>query len=118
MILLSDSVEGLQRELNALHECSKSWDLTVNIKKTKIVIFRKSANINENERFYIGECDLEIVDSFNYLGLCFYYNGRYTQAEKQLSSQARKALFALYKNVKNMYLNVETSLLLFSSSER
>ena len=113
MILFSDSVEGLQRELNALHECSKSWDLTVNIKKTKIVIFRKSVTINENERFYIGECDLEIVDSFNYLGLCFYYNGRYTQAEKQLSSQARKALFALYKNVKNMYLNVETSLLLF-----
>ena len=100
-------------ELNALHECSKSWDLTVNIKKTKIVIFRKSVIINENERFYIGECDFEIVDSFNYLGLCFYYNGRYTQAEKQLSSQARKALFALYKNVKNMYLNVETSLLLF-----
>ena len=71
MILFSDSVEGLQRELNALHECSKSWDLTVNIKKTKIVIFRRSVTINENERFYIGECDLEIVDSFNYLGLCF-----------------------------------------------
>ena len=51
-------------------------------------------------KFYIGECDLEIVDSFNYLGLCFYYNGRYTQAEKQLSSQARKALFALYNQKK------------------
>ena len=82
MILFSDSVEGLQRKLNARHECSKSWDLTVNIKKTKIVIFRKSAKINENERFYIGECDLVFVDSFDYLGLCFYYNGRYTQAEK------------------------------------
>ena len=99
MILFSDSVEGLQRELNALHECCKSWDLTVNIKKTKIVIFRKSVNINENERFYIGECDLEIVDSFNCLGLCFNYNRIFTQAEKQLSSQERKALFAFYKNV-------------------
>ena len=32
---------------------------------------------------------------------------------RQLSSQARKALFSLYTNVKNMYLNVKTSLLLF-----
>ena len=83
MILFSDSIDGLQRELNALHECSKSWDLRVNIKKTKIVISRKSSKINENETFYIGECDSEVVDSFNYLGLCFYYYGRYTQTEKQ-----------------------------------
>ena len=48
IILFPDTIDGLQREL---HECSKSWDLTVNIKKTKIVIFRKSARINKNERF-------------------------------------------------------------------
>ena len=71
MILFSDSIGGLQREINALHKCSKSWDLTVNIKNTKIVIFRKCARINANERFYIGACELEIVDPFNYLGLCF-----------------------------------------------
>ena len=48
IILFPDTIDGLQREL---HECSKSCDLTVNVKKTKIVIFRKSARINENERF-------------------------------------------------------------------
>ena len=45
--------------------------------------------------------------------MCFYCNRRFTHADKLLSSQARKALFALHKNVKNMYLNAETSLFLF-----
>ena len=58
---------------------------------------------------------LDIVDSFNYLGLCFYYNGKFNFAEKQLASQGRKALFALYKNINDMYLNVETSLSLFDT---
>ena len=110
MILFSETVTGLQNQLNKLFECAASLDLTVNIKKTKIVIFRNSYRIKDNEKFYFDNCELDIVDSFNYLGLCFYYNGKFIFAEKQLASQGRKALFALYKNINDMYLNVETSL--------
>ena len=87
----------------------------MNIKKTKIVIFRNSYRIKDNEKFYFDNCELDIVDSFNYLGLCFYYNGKFNFAEKQLASQGRKALFALYKNINDMYLNVETSLSRFDT---
>ena len=74
---------------------------------------KESATINENERFSIGKCELDIVDSINYLGLCFNFNGRYTHVDKLLPSQARKALFALYKDFENMYFKIEISLLLF-----
>ena len=115
MILFSETVTGLQNQLNKLSECAASLDLTVNIKKTKIVIFRNSYRIKDNEKFYFDYCELDIVDSFNYLGLCFYYNENFNFAEKQLVSQGRKALFALYKNINDMYLNVETSLSLFDT---
>ena len=115
MILFSETVTGLQNQLNKLSECAASLDLTVNIKKTKIVIFRNSYRIKDNEKFYFDNCELDIVDSFNYLGLCFYYNGKFNFAEKQLASQGRKALFALYKNINDMYLNLETSLSLFDT---
>ena len=115
MILFSETDTGLQNQLNKLSECAASLDLTVNIKKTKIVIFRNSYRIKDNEKFCFDNCELDIVDSFNYLGLCFYYNGKFNFAEKQLASQGRKALFALYKNINDMYLNVETSLSLFDT---
>ena len=115
MILFSETVTGLQNQLNKLSECAASLDLTVNIKKTKIVIFRNSHRIKDNEKFYFDNCELDIVDPFKYLGLCFYYNGKFNFAEKQLASQGRKALFALYKNINDMYLNVESSLSLFDT---
>ena len=101
MILFSETVTGLQNQLNKLSECAASLDLTVNIKKTKIVISRNSYRIKDNEKFHFDNCELDIVDSFNYLGLCFYYNGKFNFAEKQL---------ALYKNINDIYVNVETFL--------
>ena len=40
-VLFSETREGLQNELNNLKSYCKKWNLTVNVEKTKIVIFRK-----------------------------------------------------------------------------
>ena len=53
------------------------------------------------ENWHIGEHVLEIVDQFTYLGIIFNYNNKFTKAEKQLSEQGRKALFALKRNIRN-----------------
>ena len=58
---------------------------------------------------------IEIVNTFNYLGLHFNYNGKYTVAEKQLAEQRRNASFALSKQIKDMYLNVECTIFLFDT---
>ena len=98
MILFSETVTGLQNQfIDRRPEYAASLDLTVNIKKTKIVLFRNCYRIKDNEKFYFDNCELDIVDSFKYLGLCFYYNGKFNFAEKQLASRGRKALLALYK---------------------
>ena len=115
MIPFSETVPGLQNQLNKLSESAASLELSVNIKKTKIVIFRNCYRIKENEKLCFDNCELDIVDSFNYLGLWLYYNGKFNFAEKQLASQGLKALFALHENIKDMYLNVEISLSLFDT---
>ena len=50
-ILFSNSIDGLNREHNGLHECFKSLDLTVNIRKKQECHIYKRAMINKNERF-------------------------------------------------------------------
>jgi hypothetical protein len=78
-----------------LSEYSNDWKLTVNVAKTKVVVFR-NGRLRPNECWTYRD---HVIDHFNYLGLVFNYNGKYSLAEKTLLGQGRKALFALIIHV-------------------
>ena len=50
IVLLSNSKEGLQNSLSSLKEFCDSWNLEINIEKTKIIIFNKSGKLPKNYR--------------------------------------------------------------------
>ena len=113
MVLFSESIDGLQSLLNELSNYCEIWKLSINVEKSKVLVFRKGGKSKPGENWHIGEHVLEIVDQFTYLGIIFNYNNKFTKAEKQLSEQGRKALFALKRNIRNMCLNHTTQLSLF-----
>ena len=41
LVLLSPTKEGLQQHLDLLHRFCQTWALTVNLSKTKIMVFQK-----------------------------------------------------------------------------
>ena len=43
LALVATSLEGLQAQLDLLHAYAAKWKLTVNIDKTKAVVFRQSS---------------------------------------------------------------------------
>jgi hypothetical protein len=45
LALISDTVFGLQRQLNILADYCREWGLTVNIDKTKIIVFRRGGQL-------------------------------------------------------------------------
>jgi hypothetical protein len=45
------------------------WSLSVNTSKTKIVVFRNGGKVNANEKWFYDNKEIEIVDSFTYLGV-------------------------------------------------
>lgn len=49
LVLLSPSEQGLQQHLDLLETFSQNWALTVNLAKTKIVIFQKGSQIPGNQ---------------------------------------------------------------------
>ena len=70
-VLLSETKDGLQDLLKELENCCKQSNLTVNIDKTKVMIFRKGGRYSQDCSFtYAGEA-IEIVQNFNYLGVVF-----------------------------------------------
>ena len=91
-VIISDSSEGLQRQLDALYSYCADWKLTVNISKTKIMVFRNRGKLNEREQWCYNGIRIEVVNTFDYLGLLFNYNGKFTITEKLIANQGRKAV--------------------------
>ena len=77
IVIFANSSDELQTSLNLLYDYCQRWKLTVNVKKTKILIFRKGGRLCENMTFHYGVHDLEIVSKFVYLGLVFSTGGSF-----------------------------------------
>ena len=84
LILLSESEHGLQRCLDKLNVYAKKWQMRINIKKTKAIIFNKSGKIFRSE-FKLGNQPIQVTDSYVYLGITFTPSGSFSLAQKKLS---------------------------------
>ena len=111
-VILSDSVEGLQRGLNAMSAYCKSWKLRVNVTKTKVVVFSRGKIRKLPEIFYEGK-QLEIVYDFLYLGLNLNYNNKFNLAQKRAYDRASRAMFCLLKRCRKLSLPLDIQVELF-----
>ena len=75
------------------------WSLSVNVTKTKIVIFSRG-KVQKYPRFTLGSNEIEVKDDYVYLGVTFNYNGSFKNAISKQISQGRKAMFALIEKAK------------------
>ena len=114
-VLFSETREGLQNELNNLESYCKKWNLTVNVEKTKIVVFRKGGVLGNNDHWFYAGHEIEIVSQFTYLGIVFSSGGSFMQNSKTLAGKALRALHQLWQLLKEVQAPVNTSLNLFDS---
>src|SRR5580698_3538922 len=80
LILLANSAADLNRKLEVLHMYCNLNGLRVNIKKTKVIIFRSGGRLPKFVHFYYDKNRLEIVKSYIYLGVCFSSPGLFRLA--------------------------------------
>ena len=70
IVLLSSSPEGLQRQLDALALFCELRKLTVNLSKTKVMIFNGIKKSSDFHFLFKGE-EVEITSTYTYLGVQF-----------------------------------------------
>ena len=114
-LFFPETAEGLQAMLDTLYNYTEKWKLSININKTKIVVFRNGGILSDDEKWYYYGSQLETVNSFTYLGVVLNFNGKSSVAEKLVAEQGRKAVFALIKNTKPFMFNHHTLLSLFDT---
>ena len=110
-VLFSKSPEMLQKLLDNLSIYCKKWNIEVNTDKTKVVVFRNGWQPANFSFVYEGK-ELQIVDSYVYLGMLLHYNGKFLHTQKRLSQQGSRALSSLLNSLKHVFLSTSQECLL------
>ena len=108
-IILSESAEELQRALDALRDYCQEWNLTVNLDKTKVMIFSRGL-VRVYPDFWYGPCKVEVVKEYTYLGVVFSYDGSFSKAIAKQLEQASKAQNSLLWRAKKLKLPTDVVL--------
>ena len=98
LLILSRSAQGLQNAINKTHDFYNSIGLQINESKTKVMIFngqgRKLSNV-VGHTFYIGTAVIEVVDTYEYLGINLKPSGSMQYAVGELFDKANRAWFSI-----------------------
>ena len=113
MLLLSKSSTGLKRSLKVIDTYCRKWKLSINTNKTQIMIFNKR-KINDIS-FELGGNFLEVVKTYNYLGIRISSSGSFVPAIKELSDKAIRAFFSLKNSLTNTNTNPRVLMKLYDS---
>ena len=69
IVLLSSTPSGLQNQIDSLEKkVSQSMGVTVNLDKTKVMVFRKGGYLTAREKWFYSGNEIEVVNSYKYVG--------------------------------------------------
>lgn len=106
LALVSKSMAGLQAQLDVLRDYATRWGLTVNVDKTKAVIYRavRSPVCSNPVLIYEGK-SIDFVDSFKYLGVDMHCTKPFTDAGLPRKESGQRALPAMLRRCKELGIN-------------
>ena len=93
LALLASTSVGLQNQLNHLNALCKDHSLVINTEKTKIMVFRKGGFLGKNEKWFLDDNELEVVNSYTHLGHTFTTKLSLSQSVSSLAKKGRKAVY-------------------------
>ena len=101
--LFSYSASGLQKQLDILSSFCAKRGLTVNVKKTKILVFepRKS----RVPSFFFNGDIIEQVDEFKYLGVLMHCTKGLSPAIEYLCKAAKRAMFGVQRRCQQLKIH-------------
>lgn len=99
IVLMSETILGLQTQLNSLQRASAALQLKVNMDKSNIVVFRKGGYLGVRERWLYGDSVVPVVNVYKYLGIFFSTRLSFVAACKDIASKAKKCFVLYYEKV-------------------
>ena len=86
--------------LDQLFAFGLEWGLSVNIKKTAVLVFNKSGRLlKESTGFFHGDTRITSEREYCYLGLPFSLSGSMATSQEKLKQKAMRSYFSLKKMI-------------------
>jgi hypothetical protein len=111
VVLLSETVVGLQTQLNNLQNATTALKLKVNINKSNIIVFRKGGYLGVRERWTYDSVMMPVVNVYKYLGIVLSTRLSFVTSCKDLASRAQNALLCIMKRLSS-FNNISLKLFL------
>jgi len=119
LVLISDSSDGLQTMINAFHEYCSHWCLTVNLEKSKVMVFRKGARLSANLSWKYGDHEIQIVNEYKYLGVLLQYNLSFNKHLDEKLSTSKLAINSTWLSyLYNPKIKISNKIKIFESTAR
>ena len=101
LVILSETPSGLQTCLQNLHQYTEKWDLKLNTKKTKVMIFQHQGrkDVKSKDTFLFGKQFIQNTDSYKYLGTIVTSTGNFKLNEVNLKKKGLRASYIISKNI-------------------
>ena len=84
LVIVSATKEGLQEKLDELSQFAEVKELTINTKKSQVMIFNKSGKLLKDTFSIYGQ-KLDIVQKYTYLGVDIPASGTFSTSIKELT---------------------------------
>ena len=99
VVLLSETVVGLQTQLSNLRRAAESLQLKVNMSKSNIIVFRKGGYLSARERWFYDGNVMPVVNVYKYLGVYFSTRLSFVVACKDLASRGKHAFMCIFQKL-------------------
>jgi len=114
---MSETPQGLQKQIDVLSEFCVERQLVINVSKTKVVVFEK--RYSAAPEFTYRGTTIERVQSFRYMSLELHSTSGMAVAINKLTVVGKKALFALHRRCNDLNItDLEVMCQLFDSLVR
>ena len=97
---MAESPENLIKMMDTFYVWTDEYGSTVNVDKTKVVIFRPS--LQKPIVVFLYNNEVEIVDSFSYLGLLMHLNGKFNTTQNISQTKPRNLYLCCLKKSPNI----------------
>ncbi|KAL1124411.1 hypothetical protein AAG570_001040 [Ranatra chinensis] len=104
--------------INRLEEYCGLWNLAINLRKSKTVIFRKGGRIRDIKLTYMKQ-NIEIANEYNYLGVIFTPKLVFEKQINRKVTQAKLGLNTIWKRfIQKEEIELEAKMPIFRSVVR
>jgi hypothetical protein len=93
----SFTINSLQKTIDQVLKYCREWKLKCNLKKTKILVCEKGGELKEDEKWFVNDYKIEMVNEINYLGIFLESNGVWNRQGRNVIAKGNQTLLATDK---------------------